>query len=133
MLVTAQNPNFVETCGLVDAGLGLGFDAFKLNAMRFEAWHQQAKNHARQGMGKPVENVHAVHEDLTDKAAHGMDVSLQTLGRIPPTPELRRRFDIVPKSVFDARYHRRMLRPGHGSRPVGSIPTHHADVCSSDR
>ena len=47
-----QNPNFIATLDLVDGGLGLGFNAWRHNAMYFEAWHRRAKDHARQGMGK---------------------------------------------------------------------------------
>ena len=117
----------------MDAGLGLGFDAFVLSVMRFEAWHQMCKNHGRQGMGRPMDNVHEYHGHLTDKSAAAMDAELHTLGRIPPTRALRERFSLVPKAVFDTRYHRRMLRPRHGSRPLSAIPGFDVDVCAADR
>ena len=130
---TGQNPNFIETLGLVDAGLGLGFDSFKLNAMRFEAHHQKAKQFARQGMGIPVKDVHDFHTRLVEKATIAMDMELHTLGRIPPSRELRERFTQVPQGVFDVRYHERMLRRTHGSRAASSVPPLAVDIHASPR
>jgi len=123
-----QNPNFIETLALVDAGIGLGYEAFECCAMKFEAWHQRCKAHSRQGMGKPVGNTHQWHEGLTEKSTKAQDAELQTVGRIPPTRALRERFKVVPKSIFDRRYHQRMLGPTHGSRPSSSIRQYKADV-----
>ena len=118
---------------MVDAGLGLGFDSFRLNAMRFEAWHQGVKNMARQGMGKPIGDVHDFHCALVEKAVLAHDVLQRTLGAIPPTRAMRQQVPVIHKDVFDKRYHRRMLGPEHGSRPASDMPEFAADVNSSWR
>lgn len=96
--------------------------------MKFEAWHQNAKNHARKGMGKKITNVHAFHGELTEKACLRMDVELHTLGRIPPTRRMREAFQLVFPSIFHSRYHERLLTPTHGSRPEAEVPQKSADV-----
>ena len=131
--VGGQNPNFIETLGLVDAGLGLGFDSFRLNAMRFENHHQRAKQHARQGMGMGINDVHSFHAALVDKAALAQDVTLHTLGRIPPSLSLRQRFPLVDQAIFDARFHARLLKQKHGSRLASEFPAFVADVYAAKR
>lgn len=116
---TTENPNFLETASLVDGGIGLNFDWHRHNAMRFESHHQKAKNDARKGAGKKVANVHAFHNHLVQKAVLAMDLELHTLGRIPPTRELRRRIDVVPKVIFDRR---RSFLPHIKSQPALQEP-----------
>ena len=115
------NPNFVETFSLVDAGLGMTHDWFKLAGLKFEQHHQNAKKDGRKGLGLPVRDIHAWHAQLFLKSTLALDLKLHTMGRIPPTRALRRRGACVDPDVFALRHSPHML--GRTRTPVRDAST----------
>ena len=110
------NPNFLETFTFVDNGLGTVFNWHALSGMRFESWHQTVKGDSRKGAGISLLDVHHFHNRLHLKAMLAMDLELRTLGRIPPTRELRISESGIHPDIFKQRYHDGMLGQQHGSR-----------------
>ena len=110
------NPNFLETFTLVDNGLGTVFNWHALSGMKMEQHHQQGKGDSRKGAGTSLVDVHDFHNTITLKSTLGMDLELETAGRIPPTRALRMRGFTVDPQVWKTRYDPTMLGPRHGSR-----------------